>query len=309
MGMEFEPQRNAHLALHVDDVAAARAELEAKGVEFQGETFDTGRLPHGVLPRSRRQRSHAPPPVRADDEQSDLLERYEALPLPTTKDEHWRFTDLRGLRPGRLRRSRTARRAPAAQAGLACSSSTRPGRRSSARRGIEIVRRAGGRHVRAAPRITSCSATLVGTDDKFAAQNAALWKHGLLVARARRASSSRSRSTCAFTNSAPGGALFWRLLVVAEEESRFSLIEEYVSESPEPRRLHERRPSSSSSARPRSSSTSRSRTSRARPGTSPRTAPASSATPSSTGSPAASARRRARSGSRTTSPARARPRA
>ena len=36
---------------------------------------------------------------------------------------------------------------------------------------------------------------------------------------------------------------------------------------------------------------------------------ASSATPSSTGSPAASARRRARSGSRTTSPARARPRA
>jgi predicted enzyme related to lactoylglutathione lyase len=42
MGMPFEPQRNAHPALHVDDVAAARAELEAKGVEFLGETFDTG---------------------------------------------------------------------------------------------------------------------------------------------------------------------------------------------------------------------------------------------------------------------------
>ena len=41
-GMTFEPQRNAHLALHVDDVAAARAELEGKGVEFLGETFDTG---------------------------------------------------------------------------------------------------------------------------------------------------------------------------------------------------------------------------------------------------------------------------
>jgi predicted enzyme related to lactoylglutathione lyase len=26
----------------VDDVAAARAELEAKGVEFEGDTFDTG---------------------------------------------------------------------------------------------------------------------------------------------------------------------------------------------------------------------------------------------------------------------------
>ena len=42
MGMPFAPQKNAHPALHVDDVAAARADLEAKGVEFAGETFDTG---------------------------------------------------------------------------------------------------------------------------------------------------------------------------------------------------------------------------------------------------------------------------
>jgi catechol 2,3-dioxygenase-like lactoylglutathione lyase family enzyme len=42
MGMEFAPQRNAHPALHVDDVAATRAELEAKGVEFTADTFDTG---------------------------------------------------------------------------------------------------------------------------------------------------------------------------------------------------------------------------------------------------------------------------
>jgi catechol 2,3-dioxygenase-like lactoylglutathione lyase family enzyme len=41
-GMPFAPQKNAHPALHVDDVAAARADLEAKGVEFAGETFDTG---------------------------------------------------------------------------------------------------------------------------------------------------------------------------------------------------------------------------------------------------------------------------
>jgi catechol 2,3-dioxygenase-like lactoylglutathione lyase family enzyme len=41
-GGEFQPQRNAHLALHVDDIEAARAELEEKGVEFIGETFDTG---------------------------------------------------------------------------------------------------------------------------------------------------------------------------------------------------------------------------------------------------------------------------
>ena len=30
---------------------------------------------------------------------ADLLERYQALPLPTTNDEHWRFTDLRGFDP------------------------------------------------------------------------------------------------------------------------------------------------------------------------------------------------------------------
>ena len=41
-GIDFAPQKNAHTALHVDDVASARAELEAKGVQFQGETFDTG---------------------------------------------------------------------------------------------------------------------------------------------------------------------------------------------------------------------------------------------------------------------------
>jgi catechol 2,3-dioxygenase-like lactoylglutathione lyase family enzyme len=41
-GMPFQPQKNGHLALHVDDVAAARAELEGQGVEFLGETLDSG---------------------------------------------------------------------------------------------------------------------------------------------------------------------------------------------------------------------------------------------------------------------------
>ena len=42
LGMQFAPQKNGHLALHVDDVAGARAELEGKGVSFMGETLDTG---------------------------------------------------------------------------------------------------------------------------------------------------------------------------------------------------------------------------------------------------------------------------
>jgi predicted enzyme related to lactoylglutathione lyase len=41
MGMEFHPNRNA-IALHVEDVEAARAALEQRGVVFRGDTFDTG---------------------------------------------------------------------------------------------------------------------------------------------------------------------------------------------------------------------------------------------------------------------------
>ena len=40
--MEFAPQANSIVLLQVDDVRSARAELETKGVHFDGETFDTG---------------------------------------------------------------------------------------------------------------------------------------------------------------------------------------------------------------------------------------------------------------------------
>jgi predicted enzyme related to lactoylglutathione lyase len=40
MGLEYQPNKNA-IALHVEDMEAARARLEAAGVSFMGETFDT----------------------------------------------------------------------------------------------------------------------------------------------------------------------------------------------------------------------------------------------------------------------------
>jgi predicted enzyme related to lactoylglutathione lyase len=40
-GREFEPSGHP-IAFRVDDVEAARAELEASGVEFLGETMDSG---------------------------------------------------------------------------------------------------------------------------------------------------------------------------------------------------------------------------------------------------------------------------
>ena len=41
MGMQHSVNSNA-VALHVDDVAQARAALEGRGVQFSGETLDTG---------------------------------------------------------------------------------------------------------------------------------------------------------------------------------------------------------------------------------------------------------------------------
>jgi predicted enzyme related to lactoylglutathione lyase len=40
MGIEHHVSRNA-IALHVEDIEAARAKLEEAGVEFVGDTFDT----------------------------------------------------------------------------------------------------------------------------------------------------------------------------------------------------------------------------------------------------------------------------
>jgi predicted enzyme related to lactoylglutathione lyase len=41
IGRDFEPTSGA-IALHVDDVEAARRELESRGVSFSGETMDSG---------------------------------------------------------------------------------------------------------------------------------------------------------------------------------------------------------------------------------------------------------------------------
>jgi predicted enzyme related to lactoylglutathione lyase len=40
-GVEFQPHTHP-VALHVDDVDAVRAEFEARGVEFRGDTIDSG---------------------------------------------------------------------------------------------------------------------------------------------------------------------------------------------------------------------------------------------------------------------------
>jgi len=63
-GLGYHPNQNA-IALHVEDVAAARAALTERGIEFVGETLDTGVCHMAFFSDSRRQRADASSPLRA----------------------------------------------------------------------------------------------------------------------------------------------------------------------------------------------------------------------------------------------------
>jgi Fe-S cluster assembly protein SufD len=164
---------------------------------------------------------------------SEALSRYQALPLPTTKDEHWRFTDLAGFDPD----SWTANGAAAVGEGEARLAPTLidvdvAGVAYVGESGIEIARAPEG--IRFEPLTDQHEQlySLVGWDEKFAAHNAAMWEHGLLV-HVPRGVVLEQPLYVRVANAVEGGSLFWRLLIVAEPESRFALIEEYASTSSE----------------------------------------------------------------------------
>jgi Fe-S cluster assembly protein SufD len=157
----------------------------------------------------------------------ELLERYRALPLPTTREEAWRFTDLRGFDPdafaanGAHGVAKLETMLDLEVAGLA----------SVSEAGIEIERAPEGIRFEPLDEHHPRLGRLVGADDKFSAHNAAMWKHGLLV-HVPRGVVLEQPLYVRVASTVPGGSLFWRLLVIAEPESRFTLIEEYASASP-----------------------------------------------------------------------------
>jgi Fe-S cluster assembly protein SufD len=160
----------------------------------------------------------------------ELLESYRALPLPTTKDEHWRFTDLRGFDPDAFAQNGHRADSPAAAesmleievSGLATVSES----------GIEIERAPEGVIFEPLNDADKLLGTLVGSDEKFAAHNLAEWKHGLLI-RVPKGVEVAEPLYVRVTGAVPDAAEFWRVLVVAEEGSRFSFIEEHVSATPD----------------------------------------------------------------------------
>ena len=159
---------------------------------------------------------------------TDALERYNALPLPTTKDEHWRFTDLKGFDPEAWNANgATEIAAPPTMLELDTSGVAYVGEA-----GIEIVSAPEGVRFEPLSADHDLLYSLVGWDEKFAAHNAAMWTNGLLVHVPTGVELGKPLYV-RIANSVGGGSLFWRLLVVAEERSRFTLIEEYASTSPE----------------------------------------------------------------------------
>jgi len=156
------------------------------------------------------------------------LERYRKMPLPKPNEEAWRFTDLTGFDPDSYEPAASAR--PAQIAPLAELEVEGSARIDES--GVEILEAPEGIVFSPLDENDARIGSLIGTDDKFAASNAAFWKHGLLVEvpaglELERPLHVRIESTV------ENGALPTRLLVVAGERSRFSLIEEHSSANEE----------------------------------------------------------------------------
>jgi Fe-S cluster assembly protein SufD len=162
----------------------------------------------------------------------ELLDRYRALPLPSTTDEPWRFTDLKGFDPDAfVSNGHVGRPGPEASPAATMLDLEVAALATVTEDGIEIERAPDG--ITFEPlRDHELLGTLVGADEKFAAHNAALWEHGLLV-QVPKGIVLEQPLYVRIANSRDGGALFWRLLVVAEPDSRFSVVEEYASARPD----------------------------------------------------------------------------
>jgi Fe-S cluster assembly protein SufD len=157
---------------------------------------------------------------------TELLERYRALPLPTTRDEHWRFTNLEGFDPDAWGASAATSTEVASLLDLdvAAQATIDEG-------GIRVDGAPDGVRFEALTDDHPLLGSLVSPDDKFRAHNAAVWEHGLLVHVAAGVELERPLYL-RVASTAPGGSLLWRVLVVAEPGSRFTFVQELTSAEP-----------------------------------------------------------------------------
>jgi len=149
---------------------------------------------------------------------AEALEAYRSLPIPDTTEEHWRFTDLTGFDPESFAGAASAEIETMLDLEVA-------GYATVTADGIEIEKAPEGVTFAPLPEDFERLYSLVGWNEKFAAHNAAMWKHGLLVVVPK----GLVLEQPLYVKIAVTGQTFWRLVVVAEEGARASLIEEYAS--------------------------------------------------------------------------------
>ncbi len=158
---------------------------------------------------------------------AELLERYRSLPLPSTRDEHWRFTDLAGFDPDAW--SAEAGSAPAVESLLELDVAASASIDES---GIRIDGAPEGIRFEALTDGHPLLGSLVQPDDKLRAHNAAVWQHGLLV-HVPAGVELEKPLYLRVASGVPGGSLFWRVLVVAEAGARFTVVQELTSAEPD----------------------------------------------------------------------------
>ena len=153
---------------------------------------------------------------------AEAVEAYRGLPIPDTTEEHWRFTDLKGFDPESFVGGGTSEISTMLDLDVA-------GYATVTEHGIEIASAPEGVRFEPLPEDYERLYSLVGWTEKFAAHNAAMWKHGLLVVVPKGVVLEKPL----YVRIAVTGQTFWRLVVVAEEGARASLIEEYASPAPD----------------------------------------------------------------------------
>ena len=161
---------------------------------------------------------------------TDALELYRSLPLPDTSMEAWRFTDLHGFDPDTfVENGHVPGTVPATEVQRDMLEIDVSGLATASGGTVEIGKAPDGVEFGPLPEDHERLGALVGADDKFTAHNAAAWQSGLVVRVPKGVELDDPLYVRVVGDDA--GASFWRLLVVAEEGSRFSIIEEYTSQA------------------------------------------------------------------------------
>jgi Fe-S cluster assembly protein SufD len=150
--------------------------------------------------------------------------RFDELPLPSTKDEHWRFTSLRGFSPD----GQVPGTVPGTGPAEAMLDLEAAGRAVVNESGIEILGAPEG--ITFEPLSADYPSKLIPDDDKFALENLARWQHGLLVRVPKGVELEKPLYVKVTSN---GGSLYWRMVIVAEEGARFTVIEDLSSAGPD----------------------------------------------------------------------------